>query len=64
MILIVKLTRKSETIAKIYVVKSSDATLLTKEIEDKSNVRAVVSIKNTATIVGGTGTKNSPYEIQ
>ncbi len=53
-----------ETIAKIYVVKSSDATLLTKEIEDKSNVRAVVSIKNTATIVGGTGTKNSPYEIQ
>ncbi len=53
-----------EISARIYAVKSADTTLLTKEIEDTSNIRAVVVIKNSAIITGGSGTKNSPYEIQ
>ena len=52
-----------ETAAKIYVIEP-DGTISSKQIEQKSSIRAVVAIKNSAMISAGNGTSSSPYEIQ
>ncbi len=56
-------TLSNATDKTLYVVEP-DGSLKSKEIEQLSGVRPVVSLKNTVTITGGNGTAKNPYTIQ